>query len=172
MRSIGLTQFQLKHQLVDWLDLSTHQNVPIFLLIMSRALTLSHAHELPTEVLRSSLSSLDSDTINEVVLASVSGKEEDSIDIRKRKLESLKFQQEMIDEERAKAVANLPPVKEVSSVQAVPAKVVEISAKAAAAAAELPGGTSHTSALTVPVVADKVTIPVPSVAVEVLFPLF
>jgi hypothetical protein len=95
MRSLGLTQFQLKHQLLEWLDLSTHQNVPISLLIMSRALTLSSAHAMPEAALRSSLSSMDSDTINEVVIASAKGKEEDSLDIRKRKLDSLKFQQEV-----------------------------------------------------------------------------
>lgn len=129
MRSLGLTHFQLKHQLSEWLELSTHKNIPISLLIMSRALTLSHAHELPTAVVRSSLSSLDSDTINEVVLAAAKSSEEDSPDIRKRKLESLKFQQEKIDEERAKkeaaAAAAAATVVVESNVKAGTAKVVE-----------------------------------------------
>eukprot|EP01039_Chlorochromonas_danica_P001858 gene1858-2033_t len=128
MRSLGLTHFQLKHQLSEWLELSTHKNVPISLLIMSRALTLSHAHELPTAVVRSSLSSLDSDTINEVVLAAAKSSEEDSPDIRKRKLESLKFQQEKIDEERAKK-----DKKEAAAAAAAAAVVVESNAKAATA---------------------------------------
>ena len=66
---------------------------------------------MPEAILRTSLSSLDSDTINEVVIASAKGNEEDSVDMRKRKLESLKFQQEMIDEERTK-VTVAPEVKE------------------------------------------------------------
>lgn len=45
------------------------------------------------------------------MIASAKGNEEDSMDMRKRKLESLKFQQEMIDEERAK-VTVVPEVKD------------------------------------------------------------
>jgi hypothetical protein len=41
------------------------------------------------------MSSLDSDTINEVVIAVASPSEENSIDMRKRKLESLQFQNEV-----------------------------------------------------------------------------
>ncbi len=44
---------------------------------------------------RSSISSLDSDTLNEVVLAVASNVEEQSLDIRRRKLESLQFQKEV-----------------------------------------------------------------------------
>eukprot|EP01032_Pedospumella_encystans_P021364 gene21364-24237_t len=43
MRSIGMTQFKLKSQLQEWLDLSTQKGIPIFLLIMSRAFMLSSA---------------------------------------------------------------------------------------------------------------------------------
>ncbi|RYH02085.1 hypothetical protein EON65_48000 [archaeon] len=46
MRSLGLTQFQLKNQLLQWLELSTHKNVPISLLIMSRAFTLTSPNEV------------------------------------------------------------------------------------------------------------------------------
>jgi len=98
MRSIGITQFRLKNQLQEWLQLSTQKNIPISLLIMSRAFSLTTSDE-PEEVLKSSMSSLDSDTINEVVVASASMGEEKTIDMQKRKLESLKFQEELIEEE-------------------------------------------------------------------------
>lgn len=98
MRSIGITQFRLKHQLQEWLQLSTQKHIPISLLIMSRAFSLTESEE-PEDILRSSMSSLDSDTINEVVVASASAGEERTTDMQKRKLESLKFQEELIEEE-------------------------------------------------------------------------
>jgi LETM1 and EF-hand domain-containing protein 1 len=77
------------------LDLSIQKNVPISLLIMSRAFTLTSKAFQAEDVLKSSLSSLDSDTINEVVLAAASSAEENTVDFRKRKLESLQFQKEV-----------------------------------------------------------------------------
>lgn len=95
MRALGLTQFKLKHQLQEWLELSTRKEIPISLLIMSRAFQLTSATDEPEAVLKSSMSALDADTINEIVVASASPSEEDSVEIRKRKLESIKFQQEV-----------------------------------------------------------------------------
>ena len=57
---------------------------------------LTSASDEPEEVLKSSMSSLDPDTINEIVIATASEGEEKSVDIQKRKIESLKFQQEVI----------------------------------------------------------------------------
>lgn len=111
MRSIGMTQFKLKSQLQEWLDLSTQKGIPIFLLIMSRAFMLSSAGSAsagagggpavtsdkasdPEQVLKSSMSFLDSDTINEVVLNAAKG-EVDSNDLRRRRLESIQFQKEV-----------------------------------------------------------------------------
>lgn len=118
MRSIGMTQFKLKSQLQEWLDLSTQKGIPIFLLIMSRAFMLSSAgssgaaattaggqqpphHTVasatasdPEQVLKTSMSFLDSDTINEVVL-NAAKEEEDSNDMRRRRLESIQFQKEV-----------------------------------------------------------------------------
>lgn len=109
MRSIGMTQFKLKHQLQEWLELSTQKGIPIFLLIMSRAFMLSSAgsggstpgHPVssdkasdPEQVLKSSMSFLDSDTINEVVLNAAKG-DVDSSDMRRRRLESIQFQKEV-----------------------------------------------------------------------------
>lgn len=107
-----MTQFKLKSQLQEWLDLSTQKGIPIFLLIMSRAFMLSSAGSAgagagggpnavssdkasdPEQVLKSSMSFLDSDTINEVVLNAAKG-EVDSNDLRRRRLESIQFQKEV-----------------------------------------------------------------------------
>jgi hypothetical protein len=114
MRSIGMTQFRLKKQLQEWLELSTQKGIPIFLLIMSRAFMLNSSGEAeagvagaarkglevqpsdPEQVLRSSMSFLDADTINEVVLEAASRGEVDTADMRRRRLESIQFQQEVI----------------------------------------------------------------------------
>jgi hypothetical protein len=113
MRSIGMTQFRLKKQLQEWLELSTQKGIPIFLLIMSRAFMLNSSGEAeagapgatrkglevqpsdPEQVLRSSMSFLDADTINEVVLEAASRGEVDTADMRRRRLESIQFQQEV-----------------------------------------------------------------------------
>jgi LETM1 and EF-hand domain-containing protein 1, mitochondrial len=95
MRSVGLTQFKLKSQLHEWLELSTQKNIPIALLIMSRAFQLTNATDEPEDILKSSMSSLDLNTINEVLVESSSVHEEDSLEMRKRKLESFKFQKEV-----------------------------------------------------------------------------
>lgn len=52
------------------------------------------------DLLRSSISSLDSDTINEVVLANANVSESNSVDMQMRRLESIQFQRELIEEER------------------------------------------------------------------------
>jgi len=100
MRSIGLTHFGYKRQLQDWLELSIQKNIPISLLIMSRAFNISKVSFEAEEVLKSSISSLTDETINEVVLAAANQDEENSSEIKKRKLESIQFQKEMIEDER------------------------------------------------------------------------
>lgn len=100
MRSFGLTHFGYKRQLEDWLDLSIQKSIPISLLIMSRAFNLKSATEFePEDVLKSSLSSLADETINEVVIAAALTKEK-SVDITKRKLESIQYQSELIQVEQ------------------------------------------------------------------------
>jgi hypothetical protein len=68
---------------------------------MSRAFALGRA--TTADVLSSSISSLDEDTINEVVLAAASKEEVDTVEMRQRKLDSLEFQKELIDDEREEA---------------------------------------------------------------------
>ena len=110
MRSMDVPHDRLKTQLKEWLDL-TKQQVPTSLLIMSRAFMLTandprSSHHLqgiiestPQQMLQS-MAALDSDIINEVVLNSASKSEVDTPDMRRRLLESIQFQKDMIDEER------------------------------------------------------------------------
>ena len=107
MRSVDLNEYAYKLQLKEWLDLSIQKNIPISLLIMSRALLLRSSKDRfaprkAEDVMKDAMSSLDSETINEIVLAATTSKEEqqDSIAVTQRKLESLEFQKVMIAEER------------------------------------------------------------------------
>ena len=94
MVSFGLSDFAYKRQLQEWIDLSVQKSIPISLLIMSRAFMLTSADKkldsvriLNTQdVLQSSMSSLDSDTINEVILAVAKPNEESLPEIQKRKV--------------------------------------------------------------------------------------
>lgn len=98
MRSMNLTHFQLRNQLVDWLEISS-ADVPISLLIMSRAFNLSQSFDEPETIVASSLSALESEIINEAILDSISTSEESNTQTLKRKLESIKYQSELIEEE-------------------------------------------------------------------------
>lgn len=102
MQAFDLTDFQYKRQLQEWLDLSIQKSIPISLLIMSRAFMISSTslQMKPEDVLQSSMSSLDSDLVNEVVLAVAKPSEAALPEIQRRKLESLEFQQELIEDER------------------------------------------------------------------------
>lgn len=95
MRAHGMNTVRYQKQLKDWLDLSIQKNVPISLLIMSRAFLITSPIKTDEEVLKSSIGALDEDTINEVVLAVASPKEEDTATMRQRKLESMQFQEEV-----------------------------------------------------------------------------
>lgn len=83
------------HQLKDWLDLSLNYSVPSSLLILSRAFTVSGKIK-PEEAVVATLSSLPDEVVDTVgtVLPS-----EDSVSERKRKLEFLEMQEELIKEE-------------------------------------------------------------------------
>ena len=94
MRARGLTMYGYKKQLKGWIDLSIQKSIPISLLIMSRAFVIHQALN-PEAVLRDSLSSLDEDIINEVVIEAARGTEKDSVEMRQRRLESIEFQQEV-----------------------------------------------------------------------------
>ena len=90
-----LSTEEMRHQLKDWLDLSLNQSVPSSLLILSRAFTVSGKMK-PEEAVVATLSSLPDEVVGTVgtVLPS-----EDSVSERKRKLEFIEMQEELIKEE-------------------------------------------------------------------------
>ncbi|KAL4561239.1 hypothetical protein LXL04_033402 [Taraxacum kok-saghyz] len=90
---------EMRQQLRDWLDLSLNHSVPSSLLILSRAFTVSGKLK-PEEVVRATLSSLPDEVVDTVGVTSL--KSEDSVSERKRKLEFLEMQEELIKEEEEK----------------------------------------------------------------------
>ena len=72
MRATGLNTFGYRKQLKEWLDLSMSKNTPISLLIMSRAFVLNLSKENRQlryeESLQTSISSMDEDVVNEVIV--------------------------------------------------------------------------------------------------------
>jgi hypothetical protein len=72
MRATGLNTFGYRKQIKEWLDLSMLKHTPISLLIMSRAFVLNLSPENRQlryeESLQSSISSMDVDVVNEVIV--------------------------------------------------------------------------------------------------------
>ncbi|KAI5428351.1 hypothetical protein KIW84_033373 [Lathyrus oleraceus] len=89
----------MRQQLNDWLDLSLDHSLPSSLLILSRAFSISGKVK-PEEAVQATLSSLPDEVVDTVgVTALPSG---DSVSDRKRKLEYLEMQEELIKEEEEK----------------------------------------------------------------------
>jgi len=90
-----LSTEEMRLELRDWLDLSLNHSVPSSLLILSRAFTVSGRMK-PEEAVVATLSSLPDEVVDTVgtVLPS-----EDPVSERKRKLEFLEMQEELIKEE-------------------------------------------------------------------------
>ncbi|KAK3020999.1 hypothetical protein RJ639_045464 [Escallonia herrerae] len=95
-----LSVVEMRQQLRDWLDLSLNHAVPSSLLILSRAFTVSGKLK-PEQVVGATLSSLP-DTVVETVTATALPSE-DSVSERRRKLDFLNMQEELIKEEEEKA---------------------------------------------------------------------
>ena len=116
MRAYGMDEISMRNQIREWLDLSIQKNTPISLLIMSRAFSLTvSTFEGSAEKLGKTISSFDEDVINEVVLSASKGNEEDTVDMKLRKLESLEHQEELIDDEREEREEAKARVKEETS---------------------------------------------------------
>ena len=100
MRSTGLTKTGYKRQMKQWLDLSISRNVPASLLIISRALNITAA-ERPEVALAASMSSMDEEVVAEVALEAATADDGDAAKIQELKLESIRYQNELIaDEEK------------------------------------------------------------------------
>lgn len=100
MRATGLNTFGYRKQMKEWLDLSTQKQIPIALLIMSRAFVLKTT-ELNSKVytaeesLKTSLTAFDDEVINEIIVQSADSNEDKNPEIKKRKLESIMHQNEV-----------------------------------------------------------------------------
>lgn len=87
---------EMQQQLRDWLDLSLNHSVPSSLLILSRAFTVSGKVK-PEEAVQATLSSLPDEVVDTVQVTSMPS--EDALAEKKRKLEYLEMEEELIKEE-------------------------------------------------------------------------
>lgn len=90
---------EMRQQLHDWLDLSLNHSVPSSLLILSRAFSVS-GRVRPEEAVQATLSSLPDEVVDTVGVTALPS--EDSVSERRRKLEFLEMQEELIKEEEEK----------------------------------------------------------------------
>jgi hypothetical protein len=100
MRATGLNTFGYRKQMKEWLDLSMQKQIPISLLIMSRAFVLKSTEVnaalfTAEETLKTSLSAMEDDVVNEVIVDSARSEEALSLEMKQRKLDSIKHQNEV-----------------------------------------------------------------------------
>ncbi|XP_077227743.1 uncharacterized protein LOC143860808 [Tasmannia lanceolata] len=100
---------EMRQQLRDWLDLSLNHSVPSSLLILSRAFTVSGKVK-PEEAVQATLSSLPDEVVDTVGVTALPS--EDSVSERRRKLEFLEMQEELIKEEEEKEEEEQARMKE------------------------------------------------------------
>ncbi|XP_073031906.1 uncharacterized protein [Primulina eburnea] len=100
---------EMRQQLRDWLDLSLNYSVPSSLLILSRAFSVSGKLK-PEEAVQATLSSLPDEVVDTVGVTSLPS--EDSVSERRRKLEFLEMQEELIKEEEEKEEEEQARLKE------------------------------------------------------------
>lgn len=86
---------EMRRQLRDWLDLSLNHALPSSLMILSRAFSMYGKR--PEEVVQQTISSLPDEVVDTVQVTTLPS--EDTVSERKRKLEFLEMQEEMIKEE-------------------------------------------------------------------------
>ncbi|KAA8532162.1 hypothetical protein F0562_006696 [Nyssa sinensis] len=100
---------EMRQQLRDWLDLSLNHSVPSSLLILSRAFIVSGKLK-PEEAVRATLSSLPDEVVDTVGVTALPS--EDAVSERRRKLEFLEMQEELIKEEEEKEEEEQARMKE------------------------------------------------------------
>ncbi|XP_077215378.1 uncharacterized protein LOC143849951 [Tasmannia lanceolata] len=105
---------EMRQQLRDWLDLSLNHSVPSSLLILSRAFTVSGKVK-PEEAVQATLSSLPDEVVDTVGVTALPS--EDSVSERRRKLEFLEMQEELIKEEEEKEEEEQARLKESGTSQ-------------------------------------------------------
>lgn len=94
---IGLPKKELRRQLNEWLQLSLDFNIPSSLLILSRAFgfTADTSEVKPDEAIKMVIGALPKNAIDEVLM----DQHEEGVSINEKKLESLKRQEKLIEEE-------------------------------------------------------------------------
>ncbi|KAL1189561.1 hypothetical protein V5N11_029919 [Cardamine amara subsp. amara] len=108
---LGLVSVEeMRQQLRDWMDLSLNHSVPSSLLILSRAFTVS-GRVKAEDAVRATLSSLPDEVVDTVGITSLPS--EDPVSERRRKLEYLEMQEELIKEEEEKEEEELTRIKDV-----------------------------------------------------------
>ncbi|KAB1218164.1 LETM1 and EF-hand domain-containing protein 1, mitochondrial [Morella rubra] len=105
---------EMRQQLCDWLDLSLNHSLPSSLLILSRAFVVSGKLRLE-EALQATISSLPDEVTDTVSVTALPS--EDSVSGRRRKLEYLEMQEELIKEEEEKEQEELARLKESKASQ-------------------------------------------------------
>ncbi|KAG7402085.1 hypothetical protein PHYBOEH_007299 [Phytophthora boehmeriae] len=159
MRATGLTKAGYVRQMRQWLDLSINKNVPASLLIMSRALNITAADNLE-EALATSMSSMDEEVVTEVALAATT---EETPEMRKLKLDSIRYQNEMIaDEEKFRDEAQKKETEALQKAEseAAAAAAVEPQSEVEQVIADVIMEKAHAQAETAPTgELDEVTLP-------------
>lgn len=94
MRATGLSEFALRHQLQQWLDLSVRQDLPLAFLILSRAMTITASADR-LETLGRAIGQMEEPVVKEAVRkTAVDGKIDPELQI-----ETLEYQSKLIEEE-------------------------------------------------------------------------
>jgi len=102
MRATGLTMHQLRSQLKRWIDLSVNKNVPLSLLILSRAFTLNNTDKAHVELaISEAISQMDPDVLQEALIAGAESNDlqADKATLSKLKLEAIQAQNDLIEME-------------------------------------------------------------------------
>lgn len=94
MRATGLSEFALRHQLQQWLDLSVRQDLPLAFLILSRAMTITASADR-LETLGRAISQMEEPVVKEAVRkTALDGRKDPELQI-----ETLEYQSKLIEEE-------------------------------------------------------------------------
>ncbi|KAE8694917.1 pentatricopeptide repeat-containing protein [Hibiscus syriacus] len=110
----ALSVEEMRQQLRDWLDLSLNHAVPSSLLILSRAFTVSGKLK-PEDAVRATLSSLPDEVVDTIGVTALPS--EDPVSERRRKLEYLEMQEELIKDEEEREEEELARMKESKAQQ-------------------------------------------------------
>lgn len=112
MRATGISNKRMQSQLKQWLDLSVNKEVPTSLLILSRTFNITAAAASPgaaddhqERALLDSITSMEEEVVTEAVMHAAEPTGADTLKMREMKLESIKYQNELIEDEQAQREA-------------------------------------------------------------------